>query len=292
MKRLLFCVVVLVLLTACGGGSSDPNTNPDPNNPPGGTTTFEKLGFVTLSESSFDGGVSRIGSGVFLEPAEATPVSTNDQFIPLDTCIVIVSSSGTDPEPTPDPDEPKYLDAGEALTLISGDTTYATLVKSPLPPGGTPLPIIYSSASETLPEFPASLTLNIPGATDGFPAFSNVAMPTIPPDFELTLSGSEGIKITKDTTFAWTGQGSGDTVFGIIAYDFSRVSETSSQTLALICYARDDGSFALPDTTKAELDVAGFTNIELSTAFRQSNLTQTNGDAALILSVQRAKSSF
>jgi hypothetical protein len=289
--RYSLCAVVIVLLTACGGGTGDPNTDPDPNNPPAGAT-FKKLGFVTLVESSFNGGISRTGSGVFLEPAEATPVSTNDQFIPLDTCIVIVSSSDTDPEPTPDPDEPKYLDAGEALTLTSGDTTYATLVKSPPPPGGIPLPITYSSASETLQEFPASLTLNIPGAADGFPAFSNVAMPTIPPDFELTLSASEGIKITKDTTFAWTGQGSDDTVFGIIAYDFSRVSETASETLALICYARDDGSFALPDTTKAELDAAGFTNIELSTAFRQSNLTQTNGDAALILSVQRAKSSF
>jgi hypothetical protein len=57
----------------------------------------------------------------------------------------------------------------------------------------------------------------------------------------------------------------------------------------LICYAKDDGSFAFSNKTKAELEASGFTNIEMSSTFRQASLTETNGDAALILSVQRAK---
>jgi hypothetical protein len=284
MKRFLIYVIGLFVLTACGGGDSSPNTNPDPNNPPGGTT-FKKLGFVTLSEASFEGGGSRNGSGIFLEPLEATPVSTNDQFIPEDDCLVLVTSSPTDPQPTPDPDQPKTLDAGEALTFNSPSGLYATLPRLTGEIG-----IFYSDSGSQLPEFPTSLTLTIPGTPEGFPVFTNVAMPTIPADYVFTPSGNEGRKINKDTTFAWTGQGSDDTVFGIIAYDFSRVGPTQSETLALICYAQDDGSFAFSNKTKAELDAAGFTNIELSSTFRQANLTQTNGDAALVLSVQRAKS--
>jgi hypothetical protein len=292
MKRLLFCVVGLVLLTACGGGSSDPNTNPDPNNPPSGET-YKNYGYVTLTESVTLGSTvpvptARLGLGAFSELPEAISFPETPTAPTVDTCVV--AKNQPNPPTTPSNPEPptqpvRSLDAGNPLAIRTGTSTYAALNRQIDPQTQT---IFYSSdtnASTTLPAFPASATLDIPGANNGFPSFNAVAFPTIPGEFEFSTSEGDLEAVTKDTTFAWTGQGSST---GSFVFFGSQVIDASN-FVYFSCTVKDDGSFTFPDTTKAELDAAGFTIGSVSGASRLSARIEAQGDAILYLTVIRSQ---
>ncbi len=288
MKITAVSIFLVLFLSACGGTSATTPTNP--NTPPE-AGTFKKFGTVALIESSVIGletPVTRVASGAFNELVEAVPFSSVPSSA-TDTCIITVVIQG---QPTPPPTTPapptdpiKSLDAGDPLTLSSGSTVYATLPRQIDPQTQT---IFYSSntaGSTSLPDFPASATVDIPGATDGFPAFSAVALPSIPSAFELTVSGADLAAITKDTTFSWTGQGSSTGSFTFYGSQFV----DSQKSVSFFCNAVDDGSFSFPDKTKGELDAAGFTTGSLSGALRQSFRTETKGDALLYLYILRSQ---
>jgi hypothetical protein len=272
-------IVALLFLTACGGGSTDnPNTpnNPNnPNNPPGGTTKIKKLGTVALVAGTTLGQTTRSGFGVFFEYPEAIDVPKNPQFLVSDSCTVTVAEPGTIPPENPNAPTATSLDAGDALTLESGEP-YATLPKSVFEN-------VISYASDPLTPllpFPSSLTLDIPGATNGFPAFQDVAFPGIPAEFTLTQP-SDPTTITKAATFAWTGAASSDSFMQL----FGSGQGTDNKTVGFYCLANDDGNFSFPAQTQSELDAAGFTTGSLLVATRSAFKQQLQGDAALFVTV-------
>ena len=160
---------------------------------------------------------------------------------------------GTDTNP------PTSLDAGAALTLKTGTDTYATLAKQTQ---GTQ--IFYSSSPTTpLLPFPSSVTLDIPGAEGGFPAFSNVAFPAIPAEFSFSASSAFNA-VSKNTTFSWTGAGPNDSS---ILFTGSGPG-ANDKTIFFTCFANDDGNFAFPSTTQSELDAFGFTTGTVPAASR------------------------
>lgn len=273
MTRVLAFILLGMMVVACGT-----STPTDPNNPPGGTTKIKQLGSVSLVETTAQGITTRGGSGSFFEYSETIDVPNNPQFLNEDTCAVIAIDEGEVPPTTPDTPTATSLDAGEALPLNDGD--YTTLPKQVF--GNN---ILYTSdASTPLLPFPTNVTLDIPGATNGFPAFENVAFPGIPAAFTLT-EPSNPSAVTKATTFAWTGAASSDSVMQL--YGSGQGSDDTNVVFS--CLASDDGSFSFPAQAQSQLDTLGFTTGSLSFANRTAIKQEVEGDVALFVSVGRSQ---
>jgi hypothetical protein len=276
MARVLAFVLLSGLFVACG--TSSPT---DPNNPPGGTTKIKQLGSVSLTETTAQGITTRGASGSFFEYSEAVDVPNNPQFLDEDTCVIVTVAEDEIPPTTPEGPTATSLDAGEALTLNDGD--YSTLLKQVFEDS-----IVYlSDVSTPLLPFPTSVTLDIPGATNGFPAFENVTFPSIPAAFTLT-EPSDPSTVTKATTFAWTGAASSDSVMQLVG------SGPGSGDIEVVfsCVASDDGSFSFPAQAQSQLDALGFTTGSLSFANRSAIKQEVDGEAALYVSTGRSQAFF
>jgi hypothetical protein len=259
--RLAAFVLLTLLLIGCGST-------------PSGTT---KIGFVALSQVTSAGITMRTASGSFFRYAQPIDVPTNADFLATDTCSVSVNGP-SGPGTTPDPNPATSLDAGDKLTLKTGATLFTELPKQV-----SNNFIAYSSDPTTpLLPFPNGLTLDIPGTPSGFPAFSDVAVPSLPAEF--TFSASSGLTaVSKSTTFSWTGQGSSSSSVG-----FSGSGRgADNKTVFFSCSANDDGSFAFPATTQSELESLGFIQGSVSSAERSSFVIQKQGEAGLLVNVFR-----
>jgi hypothetical protein len=229
---------------------------------------YSKLGYVGLTNA----GDLKVFSGIFykLPTANFRPFSSTG--IPEDTCLVTPNSSQTPPPPGTE-QATVALDAGTELTVKNATVTLAVLNVSA---AGSSAKAYFSAPNATTPDV-SGATLEIPGATDGFPAMTT----TLPNEIAaFTFGPTKGI--TKDTTFEWTSPTTGALV------TFSATSGTGASNVSVFCTAKDDGSFAFPAATKTELDAKGFTTgLSLSTNKGISKFV-TKDDALLILTTSRS----
>lgn len=163
------------------------------------------------------------------------------------------------------------LDAGEAITFKKNGMAFANVTRMDMQPQASPN-YIYRAENLVLSGL-SGLTLSIPGAVSGFPAFTDVPFPVASPAFSLTTP-TDLKSITPTTTFTWTGASNDATAvvfFGVL----------QGNTLFFFCTARDDGSFTIPsdfqDVLKAQQFIKG-------KAIALQSLTQfkTSGDALLV----------
>ena len=269
MVRLTVLSILCLALAACGA-PDDPDNQP----PPGGADEVTKTGYVSLAQTSVQGQTTYSGNGTFLGFQEPRKLPTSGNFFPNDVCYV---SAGSDTGGgTTDPNPPTFLDAGDALTLRANGTPYATLTKEDMDDGT----VLYASGPTTsLPPFNAGLTLDVPGAADGFPAFSGVAFPVPPADFTLTAPADPYV-VTLDTVFTWSGADPSETGMRLAGTG----QGAGDQAVNFTCFAVDDGSFSFPSTTRGELEGFGFTTGFLDTASRVNYASQQRGDVGLVLS--------
>lgn len=240
---------------------------------PGGEGVSQ-LGIVTLEQSVQDGETSVSAFGVFLSFAE--PLENFDPSSPyegvLDTCTV-TPLEDTSPSPLVPDTEFAFVSAGDSLTYKT-DTSYATLDKTEADLGGETFVFYMSDPETSLPvPVPANLKLTVPG--DAFPTFADVVQPSVA-SFTLTATADPS-SVTPDTTFAWTAM-EGDAV---VTLDIVSVDPETSDTILVSCIAKDDGAFALPPATQAELG-AGFSGT-LQSAGRQAFRSEVEGNAVLVV---------
>jgi copper(I)-binding protein len=244
--------------------------------------TFSKHGYVILQETGEPGGESAMvsGTGSFYSTDEPQPVPSEEDFLNTmtDTCVVVTEGE-EQPEPTPVPyPTTTSLDAGPQLTVSAGGNTYATLDKQTVENS-----IFYTTDFMNPPAVPlpdSGLTVSIPGAQGGFPAFTNAAFGN-GPSFTLTAPADPN-NITKSATFSWSGSSS----TSIVILTGSG-QNASGKAVTFSCIAEDDGSFAFPAATQAELDAAGFTTGSLTAAGRSNYEIYREGDAVLFLITAR-----
>lgn len=261
-----------------GGSSEMPGGESEPVDG-GGTTTVITNGVF----GSISGRTTRFGTVQIDQPSNGDEGSASagffrttlplpvDQAIasfvpPLDTCTVTRIESGD--VGLPDAGDPDFdfdfesLSAGETITFTSPAGTWLTL------PRQEAFGFVAYGSEDGLPQpVPSGLTLDIPG--DAFPAFANVRVPDVVP-----LRGAMPVDaVTPDTTFRWESGGGDpsvyvriDVVSGGLGFlpgglppevldslpeDFPGLGDGSLTTLD--CVVRDDGEFALPSATRAEL---------------------------------------
>ena len=245
----------------------------------GGAPTYAKLGMITLLQTLNGSEVSRMASGFFNAPAQPLSAIPGSTTAARGVCFVTALTAGQEPPPGQGPDGagPKALDAGERLTIRGGGHDLGAAERMVMDSG--PIKFINYIAAD-LPELNGDLLLDIPGATPGFPAMTGVAFPTMPPAMDLQASTPLSA-ITKSTTFSWTAGSSGNLV--ILSGD----GKAGEKDANFSCMAADDGRFAFPADTKAEMDKLGFTDGHLTNVGRIAGSSHVVGDALLVISVIR-----
>ncbi|WP_161884299.1 hypothetical protein [Deinococcus alpinitundrae] len=139
------------------------------------------------------------------------------------------------------------LDAGEAITFKKNGMTFAALARMDLQPQATPN-YVYEAQNLVLSGL-SDLTLNIPGASGGFPAFSDVPFPVPAPAFKVTMPTDLGA-VTPTTRFAWTGASNDPAAvvfLGVLKGD-----------TPFFCTAHDDGSFTILNDFRDVLNAQKF----------------------------------
>ena len=296
MKTYLVILLALgLLLSACSDGPPVPNPPApeepvDPTDPvdpvvpppdnPGTTAAVGRYGVVYIFDGPVDAG--RITtSGLFA--AYSQPIELPTQIgLAQDACSVVVgeakpvappftSAVFTELEPGVSATE---IVAGDVLTVSSPGGVYTTLERD----SGTRYFRPFDPEPLSLP--PRDLSITIPGSANGFPAF-DVAFPTVPEPFTLSVSGGDVSNVTADTTFSWTGAPSDDAYFWFAGA--GRNAAGSSVNFA--CFAEDDGAFTFPAVAKEDLAAAGFTSGELFYAVRDARTRVIRDQTALDLAV-------
>lgn len=260
LQRFTLCSALLLLaliLSSCAS-SADPASvdTPTPTEP-----SITLLGVVGLEV--YPRGV--VASGTFVKTAKSLGVQTGNPYAALaDQCSVISEGESTPALPGETPGGARPIDAGETLLVKNGSRPFLELSKD------APSELITYTAStgETLPSAP--LTLDIPG--QDFPAFTDAKFETIP-TFELT----EPVDtiVTPETTFRWTNTSDN----GVISLQITQFEPD----ITVICFAKDDGEFSFPETTKAELEALNFTTGELRLPTRLAARYEVRDGAALLL---------
>jgi hypothetical protein len=240
------------------------------------TQTTGKYGFVTITEIELPGGLgtNRTASALFYSAKTAEPPTVGGFGVARDTCLAMTAGQ-TEPA---QPASVKLLDAGTELSLKSGLNAYVTLLKTSL--AGR---IFYGNNPTTpLTTVPNDLNISIPGNPGGFPAFSNVSLPTFPPDFSITAPGSAD-PLALDGTITWDGGLDANNTMGIF------IGSSVKDAPGAFCFANDDGSFTVPANVKSVFETAGLTSAKLVFMTRSQNRTETTSEATLILGVSRSK---
>jgi hypothetical protein len=269
MKSMKFGLVAIsslaLVLTACPQLPDESGTIP---------AKYTKLGIVGITNTALG---SKAASGSFYKvPKSITqpPTATGGA---LDTCTVSKFSTTTPAITPPVPGSDQQLtalDAGAELTLKKGTDVLAVLRQGSGAGGPGNLPF-YSAIGITVDT--VGSTLEIPGATDGFPAMT-VTMPAELAAF--TFGPKTGV--TKDTTFTWTAPTTGAyLVFGASAF-------VGTDFIFVTCISQDDGSFAFPASTQAEMDTKGFTSGQIPSVTKTISSFQPKGDSLLIVVSTRA----
>ena len=245
----------------------------------GSAPTYAKLGTVNVMETLDGSEVSRMASGFFIAPAQPLNAVPGLTTAARGICFVTALTPGQAPPPGQGPGGAglNALDAGERLTIRGGGHDLATIERMAMDSGQIKS-INYIAAD--LPELKGDLLLDIPGATPGFPKMTGVAFPAMPPAMDLQASTPLSA-ITKATTFSWTAGSSGNLV--ILGGDGKAGGKDANFT----CTAADDGRFAFPADTQAEMDKIGFTDGHLTNAGRIADSSHVVGDAVLVISVNR-----
>lgn len=254
-----------LILTACPGGTDAGGTTPAPI-----VTKYSKIGFVGLTSV----GTLKVFVGAFLKVPNAISQPPTASGQALDTCNVIKIASLTQAPPLPGQDQSvTALDAGPELTIKKGGESLAVLKPSAEAIGGLKS---YSNTPSALPDT-SGATVEIPGATGGFPAVTA----TLPTELaEFTFKPVVGI--TKDSTFTWTAP----TNEAIVT--LSAGSSNGTDYTLVYCTMKDDGEFAFPASTKAEMDAKGFTTSAFSGASKGISKFVTKDDALLIVTASRS----
>ncbi len=244
-KWMIGCAGLTLVLAACGVTVTPPDAGTGNG---GGATTYTKTGAVVLSRySSVLGGgeqTQTVGSGVFNTASfRNAPPSLANSDIP-DSCQL---GNPTQPDPIDTPQSAPTLDAGSKLILKSGAQTYTTLPKQSQ--NGD---ILYGDGTTPLPNLPSQLSVQVPGAPDGFPAFT-ASFPPTPQKVKLTAPAIDRT-VTPDTVFRWSNpSGRADTV---VLFSISQTAPDTS--FSFLCFARDDGTFSFPNAVKAALSGRGW----------------------------------
>jgi Fibronectin type III domain len=236
--------------------------------------TSSKYGFVSVSEIQLPTGTSRLGTALFYEAQKNEPPTVGGFGTTPDTCIVLPTGQTEPPQPA----SLKPLDAGTELALKSGSSAYTTLLKTTI--NGS---ISYSTnPTPPLATVPDNLNISIPGSATGFPAFSNVALPAFPADFNLTAPAS-GDPLALDGTIIWDGSLNASNTMSIL------ISSSVQNPPGAICFASDDGSFTVPVNVKTAFETAGLSEAKLLFMTRNASRTETANGATLVSSVSRSK---
>lgn len=236
--------------------------------------TSSKIGFVSVSEIQMPVGTNRIGSAQFYEAQNNEPPTIGGFGATPDSCLLLTAGQSEPPQPA----SLKPLDAGTELSLKSGSSSYVTFLKTAI--NNT---ILYSTNPSTpMPTVPDNLNISIPGSVTGFPAFNNVALPAFPSDFNITAPAS-GDPLALDGTIIWDGGLNASNSMSIF------ISSSVKDGPGAICFAIDDGSFAVPANVKSAFETAGLSEAKLFFVTRNASRTETANGATLNLSVSRSK---
>ncbi|GAA4014576.1 hypothetical protein GCM10022631_27990 [Deinococcus rubellus] len=264
-KHLLLALPLAALvLAACGQKTTTP---PGGQNPPT-EKLYTKVGLVQAIK--FDS-----NSGVMAEFGTLSPTALPKSPDPstLDTCQlgdgvnaliqlttpVINSSYGP-------------LDAGDAITFKKNGMAFATISRMDMQPQALPN-YVYQARNLVLSGL-SDLTLSVPGATGGFPAFTDVSFPVPNPAFSLTKP-TDLKTITSTTNFTWTGA-SNDPAAVVLFF------VKQGNMPFFFCTARDDGSFTIPSDFQDVLKAQKFTQ-GIAGAVQSLTQVKTSGDALLIM---------
>jgi hypothetical protein len=259
---------------ALTGASLGQNANP----------SYSKYGMVMLNVMRSGEDRMVIANGMFMALKEPISDAAGAASIASDTCIVDAGSTnttaglgglvglsgGTTPGAT-------FLDAGPQLTLRKGNDEIGVLPRQAASAGGVNL-ITYAN-EEDIEGLPTGLTLDIPGATPGFPKMTNVPVPTTASDFAVSASTPLDA-VTKATTFTWKASGARNA-----SVTLTGGADVGGRQVTFVCTAVDDGQFAFPAATGRELDSAGFTRGRVQSASQATRSTHTVGDALLLVTV-------
>jgi hypothetical protein len=236
--------------------------------------TSSKYGFVNVSETTMLGNTTRSASALFYNATGSEKPTVGGFGVTPDSCIVLSAGQTEPPQPT----SVTPLDAGTELSLKSGSSAYTTLLKTAI--NGS---ISYSNNPvPPLAVVPDNLNISIPGNTTGFPAFSNVALPTFPADFTVSAPAS-GDPLALDGTITWEGDLNASNSMSIL------ISSSVNNAPSAICFASDDGSFSVPANVKTAFEAAGLSEAKLFFMSRSASRNETANGATLVLSVIRSK---
>jgi hypothetical protein len=259
-----------LILTACPSGT---NTGGATTVTPPVTIKYAKLGMVSVTSSETLrtlGGSFFKAQNSFAQPASATGLAA-------DTCIVSKSAvPGQMTDLTTLIGSLVGLDAGAELSVKKAAEMLATLKQTPPNPIAPNLKFYSSDFGAVIPDV-SGATLEIPGAADGFPAITT----TLPNEMAAFTFGPK-MQVTKDTIFEWT-QPTSEALL-----TFSATSGIDADAVAVTCTAKDDGSFAFPASTKAEMDSKGFTSGSAPSARKGISKFVTKEDALLIVTASRS----
>ena len=281
MKKLLLASVLTASLLGCGGGdgSSDPiggNIGPDGTGSeavfveasPDLTGNFQFIGFVEIIQDDLENRVNRDANFLQLTESQDAAVFRNSVPLAVDSCQLSVTPTiPTNVGVIGFPEANfNFVSAGESFTLSGEAGTYATVTLSDSRFDIAPFPV------------PAALTLDIPGAQ--FPAFADVAVPTVVAVQNFQPGNNETVQA--DSVISWTPTGLEDHVINLEAFDIV----ASDKVVDLRCLVADDGEFSLP------ADIVETLNGSLGAGFSLSGLQQDtrtdslfiSGDALLVVS--------
>lgn len=244
MKRHLLLTLPLtaLALAACGQKTTTPpgGQNPSTDKP------YTKLGFV--SSTSSNGGASVCGGFFSISPAALPQVRDAST---LNTCQLGKGPNDLDQALSPVTmlTPGTSLDAGDQLTFKKNGMAFASVPRMNVQLQAVQPNYIYQAGNLVLGGL-SNLTLSVPGAAGGFPAFSDVPFAVPNPALSIqTPADRTAVKL--DTTFTWTGASNDPaaTVFLIVGQN----------NLEFTCTARDDGSFTIPSDFQDVLRANKFT---------------------------------
>ncbi len=305
--RLLGALSLSIALVSCGaansgGGGGGGGGGGDDGG--GGGDTVVQLGFVDFSEAvdrTFDPNFRDVDieASFFATSVEiADALKAVGPEVPVGTCVVGDLDIGGDFELPEIPDGLTgtftSLDAGASLEVRDGVAVYVTAEKFEVPFDGTTFFAYDGTVDEedSAPAPPSGLVLDVPGASDGFPAASIdlphlAAMNLTSPARTGTFTFSYPVDAT--TAFAWDAPPSGDPD-SIVELFVAPADLLAGGATYVACSAPDDGDFAFPAETQAELGV-DFAGVlwEFKRVARQQ--VDVGADAAVLLKVERGISS-
>jgi hypothetical protein len=190
-------------------------------------------GAVSLSSVGMIGVEETVASANFYALPETRSITSEDAFFPpqrIDTCVESEENRLEEPFPAEVQlpfDEGTAVPAGPEISIEADGSAYAILDRS----GNT-------YRQRVAQPLPRNATVDIPGTSDGFPAFADRAFPE-PQPVEFTEPVNLQT-IDADTTFRWVP--SNELAVVMIVMQGAMRGLPSG---GIVCFAADDGEFSL-----------------------------------------------